>query len=151
MRDPDSLALKLDNIDVGERKILVNVPRFHRGVGGSGVKPFNKTGLGLKAPVVGGVGVQGNRGIKDNMNHAYVTRNKVNHLIEVEAKLIFDDVDPMIWSRFSKAYVGVVKTPGMTYNLQDIFDMEGYFSIKVTPLGANLCLLEDREDSGLGI
>lgn len=43
--------------------------------------------------------------------------------------------------RFQKAYAGVVETIGMTYNLQEYFNMEGYFAVKVTPLGDNLCLL----------
>src|SRR3954468_14848507 len=34
----------------------------------------------------------------------------------------------------------------MTYNIQNSFELEGYFAIKVTPLGANLCLLEEFED-----
>lgn len=28
--------------------------------------------------------------------------------------------------------------------MQEIFNINGYFSIQVTPLGENLCLLEDR-------
>lgn len=48
--------------------------------------------------------------------------------------------------RFSKAFVGFVENPGTTYDLQEIFNREGFFSIYITPLGANLCLLEDRVD-----
>ncbi|CAK8531108.1 unnamed protein product [Lathyrus sativus] len=33
----------------------------------------------------------------------------------------------------------------MTYNIQTSFEIEGYFSIKATPLGDNLCLLEESE------
>lgn len=41
----------------------------------------------------------------------------------------------------------VVAHPGKTYNLQNHFEMEGVlFSIKISPLGANLCLLEELED-----
>lgn len=32
----------------------------------------------------------------------------------------------------------------MNYNIQEIFSMEGYFTVKVTPFGENLCLLEER-------
>lgn len=49
-------------------------------------------------------------------------------------------------SRFQKAYVGVVENPGLTYSMKDILHGEGYFLIKVTPLGANLCMLEDLEE-----
>lgn len=38
----------------------------------------------------------------------------------------------------------------MTYNIHDIFNTKGYFSIKVTPLGENLCLLEEREEQEEG-
>lgn len=62
-----------------------------------------------------------------------------SHLLEFN----FDDKD--VLSRFSTIYVGVVKNVGMTYKIEDIFDREGYYGIKFTPLGANLCLLEGRE------
>lgn len=42
--------------------------------------------------------------------------------------------------------MGKVLTSGMTYNIQTCFKMEGYFSIRVTPLEANLCLLEEVEE-----
>lgn len=35
---------------------------------------------------------------------------------------------------------------GKTYVLQDEFSRQGVFLVKVTPLGANLALLEGRED-----
>lgn len=33
----------------------------------------------------------------------------------------------------------------MSYNIQEDFNKEGYFRIKVTSLGANLCLLEEMD------
>lgn len=33
----------------------------------------------------------------------------------------------------------------MSYNIHSIFETEGYFSIKVSPLGENACLLEEVE------
>ncbi|XP_058741575.1 uncharacterized protein LOC131613953 [Vicia villosa] len=47
---------------------------------------------------------------------------------------------------FEKAYVGIVETPGMTFDIQEAFHSEGYFRVKATPLGANLCLLEEQEE-----
>lgn len=47
---------------------------------------------------------------------------------------------------FEKAFVGVVENSGLTYSMQEMFHFEGYFSVKVTPMGANLCLLEDLVD-----
>lgn len=37
----------------------------------------------------------------------------------------------------------------MSYNVQEYFNLEGYFSVHVTPLGANMCLLEDCVESEL--
>lgn len=37
----------------------------------------------------------------------------------------------------------------MTYNVQEQFHMKGVFSIRVTPLGSNLCLLEEVGVKGL--
>lgn len=47
---------------------------------------------------------------------------------------------------FKKAFVGATENPGMIYNIQNIFNMKGYFSIKVTPLGENLCLSRERDE-----
>lgn len=51
--------------------------------------------------------------------------------------------------RFQKAYAGVVETTGMTYNLQEYLNMEGYFAVKVTPLRDNLFLLEKCNEGEL--
>ncbi|GAU35431.1 hypothetical protein TSUD_375210 [Trifolium subterraneum] len=34
----------------------------------------------------------------------------------------------------------------MAFNIQDEFHMQGYFGVKITPIGANLVLLEDQEE-----
>jgi hypothetical protein len=47
---------------------------------------------------------------------------------------------------YEKAFVGVAVNPGMTYNIQNAFHSQGYFGVKVTPLGSNLALLEGQED-----
>lgn len=52
-------------------------------------------------------------------------------------------------ARFEKAYVGIVENPSMTYNILESFNFEGYFNMKVTPLDANLCLLEEVVDGEL--
>ncbi|MCI03917.1 DUF4283 domain protein, partial [Trifolium medium] len=48
--------------------------------------------------------------------------------------------------RMKKAFIGVVVNPGMTYNIQNAFHTQGYFGVKVTPLGSNLTLLEGQEE-----
>lgn len=52
--------------------------------------------------------------------------------------------------RFRKAFVGKVIIPGSSYNMQGCFEIEGIFSVKLTPMGANLCLLEDLVEGFLG-
>ncbi|PNX93423.1 hypothetical protein L195_g016577 [Trifolium pratense] len=50
-----------------------------------------------------------------------------------------------VLDNFKGAFVGTVLQPGMSYNIQEEFHMQGYFGIKITPLGANLVLLEEQE------
>lgn len=47
---------------------------------------------------------------------------------------------------FKKAFIGVTENPAMIYNIQNIFNMKGYFSTKVTPLGENLCLIKEMDE-----
>ncbi|GAU10269.1 hypothetical protein TSUD_423290, partial [Trifolium subterraneum] len=49
-------------------------------------------------------------------------------------------------SRLEKVFIGVVVNPGMTYNIQNYFHTQGYFGVKVTPLGSNLVLLEGHAE-----
>lgn len=60
-------------------------------------------------------------------------------------KLVFVVEEDVAWARFSAIFVGVVANVGSAYIMQEILDKEGFFTIKFTPLEANLCLLEDRE------
>ena len=49
-------------------------------------------------------------------------------------------------ARFKKAFMDIMVNPVMYYNIQTSFKIEGYFTIKVTPLGVNLYLLEECEE-----
>lgn len=69
---------------------------------------------------------------KDNRLHSYSS----------SAQFSIEDEDQ--WKRFSKMYIGVEENPGTTYNIQETFNVKGYFAVKVTPQGVKLCLLEDR-------
>lgn len=51
--------------------------------------------------------------------------------------------------RFKKAFVGVLEKAGSTYNIQEAFNIEGFFGNKITPLGANLCLMEEETKRAL--
>ncbi|MCI57806.1 hypothetical protein A2U01_0079057, partial [Trifolium medium] len=70
-------------------------------------------------------------------------RRRDNHSVK-ETDLIRFNVEQEELIKLSKLYVGEVEHPGSTYNVQDALHAEGYFGIKVTPLGANLALLEEQ-------
>lgn len=48
-----------------------------------------------------------------------------------------------------KAFTRVVVEPGSTYSMQKKFHSKSHFTIKISPLGANLCLMEENEDGEL--
>lgn len=52
-------------------------------------------------------------------------------------------------NRYRKMYVGYVKQPSTSYRIQDWFCMQGVFSVKITPIGANSVLMEDVEEGTL--
>lgn len=63
-------------------------------------------------------------------------------------KLVYQ-IDESDLVRFRKTYIGFVEKSIMSYNMQEIFNIEGYFAIQVTPLGTNICLLKDRVEGEL--
>ncbi|KAI5434218.1 hypothetical protein KIW84_021184 [Lathyrus oleraceus] len=50
-----------------------------------------------------------------------------------------------------KAYVGLVRTSGMAFSMQKIFQSEGYFDFSIKPLGPNLCIFEDVEEGAVEV
>lgn len=46
-------------------------------------------------------------------------------------------------SRYEKAHVGTIVDSGSAFILKNVYHNEGLFTIRVTPMGDNLCLLED--------
>lgn len=52
-------------------------------------------------------------------------------------------------SRFAKAMVGFVRTPGLTYGVNNNLLEQGIISVVATPQGLNLCLLEDKVEGDL--
>lgn len=59
--------------------------------------------------------------------------------------LLFNDLNEEVITRFNKVWIGEMLESRMSYNMQTIFETNGYFAVKVTLLGANLCLLEERD------
>lgn len=79
---------------------------------------------------------------------AEVVGNKVNHTKSFFWKPIthweFKSKEEHL-KRLKKAFVGIVVILGTSYNIQSIFKIEGYFSIKVSPLRTNIFLLEENK------
>lgn len=43
----------------------------------------------------------------------------------------------------------MVEKAGSIYNIQEAFNIEGFFGIKIISLGANMCLMEEESDGEL--
>ncbi|XP_058732902.1 uncharacterized protein LOC131604483 [Vicia villosa] len=147
IEDGRLFAVKLDNIMIVGRKIHVNLPSFHRGlVDGSRHR--------------GGGGTNGVKGTEEGrLNEGWEYRRGAKSFAEVvggvsgEPEVAGKCFSPLIYKseeedkkRFQKAFIGRVLMPGSAYNLQSYMEMEGIFAVRVTPLGGDVCLLEDREE-----
>ncbi|XP_058739184.1 uncharacterized protein LOC131611080 [Vicia villosa] len=158
VKEPERLAIKLDNIFIDGRKIHANLPKYSRagvrrgkvveGDGGQGLesmgveeKTRREQGQNQKAQFF-----ERRMTAEGNRSFAQVVANKGKkpNFAHMEFNVGEDQL-----ARFEKSFIGVVENPGMTYNMQEYFNMEGYFSVKVTPIGANKCLLEEREEGEL--
>ncbi|MCI32149.1 hypothetical protein A2U01_0053361, partial [Trifolium medium] len=143
---------ELDGIIIGRDKISVNFSRFKRSDGGRNTNQ-GKGERETKETVLrkdeahrnlgrGDYGVDQSR-VKKSYAHAVkedpIVKNTKNSCV------LTYHADPDILKSLQGAYVGFVHHPGMSYNIQDEFHRQGYFRIKITPLGANMVLLEDLE------
>ncbi|XP_058758209.1 uncharacterized protein LOC131631431 [Vicia villosa] len=160
--DTKMMAIRLDNIIIGSRKIHTNLPRFSRYYEGEtnggkfqtrqkrempaavphcnrGGNVYKRDHGGKRKTYAQVVSNQNNRKVVDNLTHA-----KKVPFAHLEYNLEEEEL-----TKFQKAFVGVVENSGTMYNLQEYFNMEGYFGVKVTPLGANLCLLEEDVEGEL--
>lgn len=145
VEDSQLLGVKVDNLQVEGKKIHANFPRFARGrtvSGGNSNKGFvGKThpyNLLRRLDTVGADSVSAQR--KDARSFKEVVINTVS---AGDNKVMMFTTNPEDRARFSKVMVGEVKIPGSTYELVVAFHLAGIFSIKVSILGPNLCLLEE--------
>ncbi|XP_058726326.1 uncharacterized protein LOC131597659 [Vicia villosa] len=151
MEDGRLFAVKLDNIMIAERKIHANLPRFQRGSLG-GVSGFTtQRGDGGDAKGVKEAEVRSRRdGQASRRGHrsfAEVVGGGLGISVvpgDLSSSLCFKSEDEDK-KRFLKAYVGRVLIPRSAYNLQSYLEMEGVYVMRVTSLGGDVCLLEDRE------
>ncbi|XP_058768749.1 uncharacterized protein LOC131642531 [Vicia villosa] len=70
-------------------------------------------------------------------------------ILEASHKTFFYSSKKEETDRFQKAMVGVSKAAGMAYGVSKILLEEGIFSVVATPLGPNLCLLEEKTEGDL--
>ncbi|XP_058774299.1 uncharacterized protein LOC131648567 [Vicia villosa] len=146
VNDEKLLAIKLDNIIIDGNKIHVNQPRFGRGridVGNNNSVKENQTRGGRKEEYKGGfirrVGIS-----KSFVDIVQGNNNSMEDKADTPALCFKSSSDGL--DRWKKAYIGEVLFSGESYNIQMHMEMEGFFSIKVHPMGANLCLLEEMEE-----
>ncbi|CAI8618038.1 unnamed protein product [Vicia faba] len=156
VEDEKVFVVKLDNVMIEGRKIHANLPRFDRKAEGSRsedvkrgkFRVLEKTVGGVKGAIVGGsVYREGNRSFVDMVSNK--TRNVSGGQGDEKSRSFNFSSSPEDLNRLRNAFVGVVLESGMTYNVQNSFEIEGYFSIKVMPLGASLCLLEEVEEGAI--
>ncbi|XP_058775736.1 uncharacterized protein LOC131650012 [Vicia villosa] len=154
VRDADFLAAKLDNIFLEHKKIFVNIPRFQRK--GPYEVQYKKKGVTLvQDRKEGGGETQEHRAVGQKIKeNADVRRGSyaevlVTKTVPIQNSVVVFDQDEGELVRFRKVYIYLVFKPGITYNLQEIFNSRGHLSIKITPLGANMCLLEDHAEGAL--
>ncbi|XP_058739160.1 uncharacterized protein LOC131611050 [Vicia villosa] len=146
VKDEKLLAIKLDNIIIDGKKIHVNQPRFVRGSRDGGSRNF-----GNENQYRGG----GREEIKRRFNRTVGKSLSFAEIVQGSNKSKEDKTDTTMLcfktptvnlDRWKKTYIGEVLYPGESYNIQTHMEMEGFFSIKVHPLGANLCVLEEMEE-----
>lgn len=145
VEDEARFVTKMDNIFVENKKLFVNIPRFHRhkrelreAVGEvrnqrESLQKHNKHFARVTSA-----------GVRDVRTYARVVKMQSTVGIKAKHQLFYEVVDKAALKRFNAVYVGRMVVVGSTYNIQDVFDNEGYFGIKIIPLGARLCLLEER-------
>lgn len=142
VRDADFLATKLDNIFLEHKKIFVNIPRFQRK--GSHEVQYKKKGAAfVQRRKEGGGESQEHRAPGQNIienvdlgrsSYVEVLLPKISLVTLQKLVMVFDQEEVEL-GRFRKAYTGLVFKPGLTYNLQEIFNSRGHLLVKITPLG----------------
>ncbi|PNX87622.1 hypothetical protein L195_g043715, partial [Trifolium pratense] len=155
VRDSRLFGVELDNVFIGRDKIRVNLPRFNRNHDKQ--RPLHREGGKLNKDFNNGkytgnhnVSRQNNikQGIEGDRSYANVTRHEDAGRQKEGSKKIFlsFNSNQEEVQRLKKMFIGEMVSPGMSYNTQEAFHSQGYFGVKVTPLGAHLVLLEGQEE-----
>ncbi|MCH98559.1 hypothetical protein A2U01_0019564 [Trifolium medium] len=152
VRDSRSFGMYLDTIIIGRDKISVNLSRFQRENGGQRFKQNEEEESQRQRFKQNEEeeSHQNNHQHREGGNQTYahaVRKGGVQRQSERKTQPVLSfEAHKEDMERLKKAFVGEVVQPGMSYNLQNEFHMQGYFGVKVTPLGANLALLEGQEE-----
>lgn len=151
--DEDLLAMELANIFISRRQIFANLSRLQRKQAQSVVEDEMKKGWGKQVAFHHETSRVYNDYARMNRGNSYAVALKSkggSSLTNTRCKVKFYLKEKDLF-RVLKAYVGFIKNSEMSYNMQNFFNMEGYFFIQVTPLGANLCLIEDRVEGEMQV
>jgi hypothetical protein len=153
---------ELANLTIGRDKISVNLSRYNRFEGSrrhddQRVDKFKERGDHHN---VGERKGEGQRSVPEQVqqqplqfkeakrSYAQIVRKDYNeNQGEEEHRIVLSyeaEKDDLL--HYQKSFVGLVAQPGMSYNIQEAFHREGYFGVKITPLGSNLTLLEGQEE-----
>lgn len=149
VEDVRMMAVKLDNVVIDKAKIHANPPRFERTFKGGFEKgkELGKPREQVPHQRHQGKGLDSLVGLRTFAD--VTTERKKEHGVEVPKVTLDFAFDSKDLDCLSKAYVGKVVISGMSYNIQTCLKMEEYFSIRVTPLGGNSCLLEEVEEGDI--
>jgi hypothetical protein len=152
VRDVRRLEHELDTILIGRDKISVNLFRFHRtATTWRPVTDTKDTEGHRRSGDRNGIEKR-QRSVTCNGNQVHqqsyaiaVKQGKTMKQDNTQKRVILSfEAAKADVSRLQKAFIGEVIQPGMSYNIQNAFHRQGYFGVKVTPLGANLTLLEGQ-------
>ncbi|XP_045802504.1 uncharacterized protein LOC123896113 [Trifolium pratense] len=142
VKDVRRFGIELDNIIIGRDKIYVNPPRFQRDTRTR--RPHKQEEDGSKMENQHRSNDEGSHQ-KNCAGPSFAQVAQSNG--EQKQKIIISfEPEREVIRMLSSAFVGVVPHPGLSYNIQEEFHRQGYFGVKITPLGANLVLLEDQEE-----
>lgn len=144
--EPQRMVVRLDNIFVRGVKIHVNLPRFNRvpDLNSKHKKEVVHTHKEImrKVPEAIPKKVWIKKKVSDTKHDGSEAKeDKEKHDVSKD-RIIPYEVDDEISKQCANAMVGEVLCPGKSYFIQDEFIRQGVFSIKATPMGANLVLLE---------
>lgn len=155
VKDKYLLSIKLDNLVLDGRKIYANLPRYKRKTKEEVSQGLN---LGDKGKVIAAsmegtlhvkkswVGVNGQKSYVEALHNGTVAEVPIvgsNQRRGVIFKPLHFVPNQEEVNRLNKAFTGALRYPGDEVDIKRKFLEESLFSIKVTILGPNICLLED--------